>query len=115
MTASTKPIRPELSLEVEPTGVVIDQVFDERLRLRDRGLPGGRRIARQLVRILAVRQPDDADVLQLHARGISLELSDQSGECRHAERAGLLAGRIHVIRQRDPAGIAGQQGDMARG
>jgi hypothetical protein len=32
----------------------------------------------------------------------------------HAERAGLLAGGIDVVGERDPARVAGQQGDLAR-
>ena len=55
-------------LEVEPAGVVVDEVLDERLGLRDRGLPAVGRLADDLVGVLAVGQPDDADVLELDAR-----------------------------------------------
>ena len=68
MTASTKPIRPDDVLRSKRAGVVVDEVFDERLRLRDGGLPDLRRLADDLVGILAVGELDDADVLELDAR-----------------------------------------------
>ena len=52
-------------LEVEALGVVVDEVFDERLGLRDGRLPGGGRLAHDVVGVLAVGQADDADVLEL--------------------------------------------------
>ena len=102
-------------LEVVARRVVIDQVFDERLGSRDRRLPASRLVAHDLVRILAVRQPDDADVLELHARVVALELGDEAGQRRHAERARLLARRVDVVRERDALRVPRQQPDLVRG
>ena len=72
MTASTKPIRPAERLEVEAAGVVVDQVLDERLRLaRSRARQRVGRLADDLVGVLAVGQPRDADVLELDARVVA--------------------------------------------
>ena len=100
-------------LEVEPARVMVDQVFEEWLGLGDRGLPRGRRLAHDLVGILAVRQPGDADVLELDARRVPLELADEPDEGGHPGAAGLLARRVDVVGEDDPRRIAGEQRDLA--
>ena len=107
MTASTKPIRPVARLEVEAAGVMVDEVLDERLGLGDGRLPGGRVLAHDLVGVLAGGQPRDADVLELDARVVALELADEPGQGGHAERARLLAGRVDVVGQHDAARRSG--------
>ena len=84
------------------------------LRLADRRLPGRRVLAQDLVGILAGGQPGDPDVLELDARIVVLELADEPGQGGHAERAGLLAGRVDVVGEHDPARVARQQRDLAR-
>ena len=37
-----------------------------------------------------------------------------AGQGGHPERAGLLAGRVDVVGEDDPARVAGQQRDLAR-
>ena len=59
-------------------------------------------------------QPDDADVLELDARVVALELADQAGQRGHAERAGLLARGIDVVGEGDPVGVARQEADLVR-
>ena len=115
MTASTKPMRPVERLEVETPGVMADEVLDERLGLGHARLPGGRVLADDLVGVLAVGQPHDAHVLELDARVVALELADEAGERGHPERAGLLAGGVDVVGERDAVGVAGQQPDLVRG
>ena len=102
-------------LQVEAPGMMADEVLDERLGLGHAGLPGGRILADDLVRVLAVRQPHDADVLELDARVVALELPDEPGQRRDPERAGLLAGGVHVVGERDAVGVAGQEPDVVRG
>ena len=113
MTASTKPIRPELVLRSNRPRVVVDQVFEQWLGRGDRGLPRGRRLAHDLVGILAVRQPGDADVLELDARRVPLELTDEPDEGGHPGAAGLLARRVDVVGEDDPRRIAREQSDLA--
>ena len=48
---------PRRGLEIVSRGMVVDQVFDERLGPRDRRLPGRRVVSDDLVRVLAFRQP----------------------------------------------------------
>ena len=71
------------------------------------------RLADDLVGVLAVGQPGDADVLELDPGRVGLELADELGEGGDPERAGLLAGRVDVIREHDPARVARQQRDLA--
>ena len=71
MTASTKPIRPDDRLEVEPAAWWSIRYSTSGLALRDRRLPVGRRLADDFVRILAVGQAGDADILELDARGVA--------------------------------------------
>ena len=42
-----------------------------------------------------------------------LELADEPGDGGHAGGPGLLAGRIDVVRQRDPRRVAGEERDLA--
>ena len=74
----------------------------------------GRRLAHDVVGILAVGQARDADVLELDSGRVALELPDEPGQCGHPERAGLLARRVDVVGERDPAGVACEQRDLAR-
>ena len=107
---------PRRGLEVEALGMMVDQVFDDRLGRRDSVAPRVGRLAHDLVGVLPVGQPHDAHVLELDARllGQLLELADEPGQRLHPERAGLLAGRIDVVGQRDPPRVARQQRDLAR-
>jgi hypothetical protein len=79
ITASTNGDPSGRGLEVVPRGVMVDQVFDERLRAPDGRLPRLRVVADDLVRILAVGQTRDAHVLELDARVVPLELGDEPG------------------------------------
>ena len=114
ITASTKPIRPESVLRSNRPAWWSIRYSTSGLALRDRRLPVGRRRADDLVGVLAVGQPGDADVLELDARRVGLELADQAGQGGHPERARLLARRVDVVGEDDPARVAGQQRDLAR-
>ena len=115
MTASTKPIRPDAGLEVEAAGVVVDEVLDERLGLAPMAVcQAVGRLAHDLVGVLAVGQPGDADVLELDARVVSAwswPMSPASAVTPSVP--GLLAGGVDVVGERDPARVAGQQRDLA--
>ena len=114
ITASTKPIRPDEVLRSNGSAWWSMRYSTSGLALAIGGLPGGRRLADDLVGVLAVGQPGDADVLELDPRRVALELADEPGQGGHAERAGLLARRVDVVGERDPAGVAREQRDLAR-
>ena len=101
-------------LDVVACRVMADEEFDEGLRLGDARLPVGRGLTQDLVRILAVGQPHDPDVLELDAGVIALELADETGQGGHPKRAGLLPRRVDVVRERDPVGVTRQQPDLVR-
>ena len=101
-------------LEVVRLRVRVHEVLDDRLRGPNLLAPAIGRVAQDLVGILAVRHPDDADLVELDAALGRGELADQALERLHAERAGLLAGRVDVVRERDPLRIPGEQRDLAR-
>src|SRR5439155_15314225 len=90
------------------------EVLDDRLRGSDLLAPAIRRLAQDLVRILAVGQADDTDLVELDAALGGGELADEALERLRAEGAGLLAGRVDVVRERDSLRIPGQQRDLAR-
>ena len=96
-------------LEVVGLGVGVDEVLDDRLRGADLLAPAIGRLAQDLVGILAVRQPHDADLVELDAALGRGELADQRLQRLRAERAGLLAGRIDVVGERDPLRVARQR------
>ena len=101
-------------LEVVGLRIGVDEVVDDRLGRADLLAPAVRRLADDLVRVLAVRQAHDADLVQLDAALGGGELADQALQRLDAERARLLAGGIDVVGERDLLGVAGQQRDLAR-
>ena len=82
--------------------MVVDEVLDERLRLRDRRLPDRGRLAHDLVGILPVGESRHTDILEVDPGVIRLELSDEPGQGGHPERARLLPRRVDVIGEDDP-------------
>ena len=76
--------------DVDPRGVVVDEVGQDRVRGPDRLAPQVGRLADDLVGVLALGQPDDADVGQPDA-AVGLDLGDEVVQLGHAERAGALA------------------------
>ena len=101
-------------LEVDLAGVEVDEVVDDRLGRPDLLAPAIGRLADDLVGVLAVGQPDDADLVELDARIGDRELADQRLERGRPERARLLAGRVDVVGERDLLGVSGQERDLAR-
>ena len=106
------PCRP--ASQVDGARVDVDQVVDDRLGGPDLLAPAVGRLADDLVGILALGQADDADLVELDAGVVARQLADELLERRRAERAGLLAGRVDVVGERDPLGVAGEQRDLAR-
>ena len=101
-------------LEVEAAGVVADEVLDERLGGADRAVQVVRRLADDLVGVLAVGQPRDADVLELDPRVVVWSWPMSPASAVTPSVPGLLAGRIDVVGEHDPVRVAGQQRDLAR-
>ena len=94
--------------------MVVDEIGEDRVRRPDRLAPQVGRLADDLVGVLAIGQPDDADVGQPDA-AVGLDLADEVVQLGHAERAGGLAGRVDVVGERDLLRIARQERDLARG
>ena len=102
--------RPHVGLR----GVIVDEIGQDRIRGPDRLAPQVGRLADDLVGILALGQPDDADVGQADA-AIGLDLADEVVQLGHPERARGLAGRVDVVGQCDLLRVAGQERDLAGG
>ena len=99
--------------QVVGAGVDVDEVVDDRLRRPDLLAPSVRLVAQDLVRVAVVGQADHADVVEGHPGVVARELADQLLERRRPERAGLLAGGVDVVGERDPLGVARDQRDLA--
>ena len=100
--------------QVVRAGVDVDEVVDDRLRRADLLAPAVGLVAQHLVGVLALGQADDADVVELDPRVVAAELADELLERGRAEGAGLLAGRVDVVGERDPLRVPGDQRDLLR-
>ncbi len=110
-----KRARPPVVRRSADPGVEVDQVLDDRGGRADRLAPGVGRLADHLVGILAVRQPGDADLVELHARVRGRELAGELLQGGDAQRAGALARRVHVVGEHDLLrGVAREERDLAR-
>ena len=101
-------------LEVDLASVEVDQVVDDRLGRPDLLAPAIRRLADDLVGVLAVGQADDADLVELDAGIGRRQLADQRLERLAPNVPGLLAGGVDVVGEGDLLRVAGEQRDLAR-
>ncbi len=92
----------------------VDQVVDDRLSRPDLLPPAVRRLADDLVGVLAVGQANDADLVELDPRVGHGQLPDERLERLGPERPGLLTGRVDVVGERDLLGVSGEETDLAR-
>ena len=107
-------LAPGQRARVVALGVRVDEVLDDGLRLARCRAPRVRIVAHHLVRVLAVGQPDDTDVRQAALVRAALDLADERGQLRGAERGRALAGGIDVVRQRDAWRVARHELDLGR-
>ena len=108
MTASTKPIRPDAVLRSKRPAWWSIRYSTSGLALRDGRLPG-RRAPRARPRRGPCRRAaaTTRTSSSLTPDVVALELADEPGQRGHAERARLLAGRVDVVGERDPASRSG--------
>ena len=69
------------------------------MRVASRQMSGD--VADDLVGVLALGQPDDADVGEPDPGVADLDLADERVELGHPEGAGALAGRVDVVGEGD--------------
>ena len=100
------------SPNIDPRRVEVDQIRQDRVR-RSRGFaPQVRVLPDDLVGILAVRKPDDADIGQAEP-AVGLDLGDQRVQLGDPKRAGALPGGIDVVGEGDLLRVAGEERDLA--
>ena len=101
-TAATSESRPS-GVRTSTRGVVVDEELHDRLGRPDGLAPEVGCLADDLVGVLALGQPDDADVGEARRRSSSrCDLADQRDQLGGAEVPALWPAAIDVVGEHDP-------------